>query len=175
MTLKTLSLALLLAAAPAVSFAATTTTTNAQSILRLTDNGYSLDKFSKIEGVECMTLDKAMLKMAMDMGADVGAGVGEEVIKNIDKMTIATGSSKVFATLIAQDIATLKAGTTYKALAEETENGETEAVFTRSVDDVITELLIFNSDKEESAVIKMEGKFTADVLQKIAAKAAEED
>lgn len=174
MNIKTLSLALLLAAAPAVSFAATPATTDAQSTLRLTDDGYSLDKFSKLEGVECITLDKAMLKMAMDMGAEVGAGVGEEVIKNIDKMTIATGSSKVFTALIAQDIATLKAGTTYKALTEETEDGETEVIFTRSADDVITEILIFTSGKEESAVVKMEGKFTADAMQKIAEKAAAE-
>lgn len=172
MKIKTITLALLLAAVPAVSFAATTDATNVQTTLRLTDDGYSFDKFSSMEGVESMTLDKAMLQMATEMGADIN-GLEGEVLKAIDKVTVATGSSQLFTSILTQDIATLKAGTTYKLLAEDNDGGEQEILFTRGSEDAITEVLVFSLEEGEATALKMEGNFNKELMQTIINKAKE--
>lgn len=174
MKIKTITLALLLAAVPAVSFAATTDATNVQTTLRLTDDGYSFDKFSSMEGVESMTLDKAMLQMATEMGADIN-GLEGDVLKAINKVTVATGSSQLFTPILNEDIAKLKAGTTYKLMAEENDGGEQEILFTRGSEDAITEILVFSFDEEETTVVKMEGNFNKELMQTIIKKAKEEE
>lgn len=177
MNIKTLSIALLLAATPAVSFASIPATFNVQTTHRVAGDGYSLDKFSNIEGVQAMTLDKSMLSMAAQMGGEVNLGNGLEgdALKAIDKLHIATGSSKTFAQLVEQDIATIKAGTTYKLVVEEKEEGERAAIFSRGDEKIITEILLFATEEGETSVVKIEGKFTPELLQSIVNKAEEEE
>ena len=112
--------------------------------------------FPHADNVQVMTLDKAMLNMAG------GNNERAERIRDIDSMRIiaienATDEQKKIASDLMND-----GVDGFDVMVDANENDEHALIFTQGNDKVINKMLIIASEKNEVAVVLIEGKINPD-------------
>ncbi len=119
--------------------------------------------FPKADNVQEVTLDQAMLAMARNAGAE-----GANQMKGIDVMrVIAIENATPEQVKIAKDL--MNEGVDgFDVMVDADENGEHALILTQGDEKLISKMLIFAVEKDEVAVVLIEGKIDPDNATKMA-------
>ena len=119
--------------------------------------------FPKADNVQEVTLDKAMMSMAMAAGANQA-----KQMKDIDAMrVIAIENATPEQVKIAKDL--MNEGVDgFDVMVDADENGEHALILTQGDEKLISKMLIFAVEKDEVAVVLIEGKIDPDNATKMA-------
>lgn len=109
--------------------------------------------FPKADNVQEVTLDKAMMSMAMAAGANQA-----KQMKDIDAMrVIAIENATPEQVKIAKDL--MNEGVDgFDVMVDADENGEHALILTQGDEKLISKMLIFAVEKDEVAIVLIEGK-----------------
>ena len=121
------------------------------------------NSFPKADNVQEVTLDKAMMSMAMAAGANQA-----KQMKGIDAMrVIAIENATPEQVKIAKDL--MNEGVDgFDVMVDADENGEHALILTQGDEKLISKMLIFAVEKDEVAVVLIEGKIDPDNATKMA-------
>ena len=121
------------------------------------------NSFPKADNVQEVTLDKAMMSMAMAAGANQA-----KQMKDIDAMrVIAIENATPEQVKIAKDL--MNEGVDgFDVMVDADENGEHALILTQGDEKLISKMLIFAVEKDEVAVVLIEGKIDPDNATKMA-------
>ena len=110
------------------------------------------NSFPKADNVQEVTLDKAMMSMAMAAGANQA-----KQMKDIDAMrVIAIENATPEQVKIAKDL--MNEGVDgFDVMVDADENGEHALILTQGDEKVISKMLIFAVEKDEVAIVLIEG------------------
>ncbi len=111
------------------------------------------NSFPKADNVQEVTLDKAMMSMAMAAGANQA-----KQMKDIDAMrVIAIENATPEQVKIAKDL--MNEGVDgFDVMVDADENGEHALILTQGDEKLISKMLIFAVEKDEVAIVLIEGK-----------------
>jgi hypothetical protein len=109
--------------------------------------------FPKADNVEDMTIDKAMLGMAMSMGADQSGKM-----KDIEAMRVISIEDPTAEQInIAKEI--IKDGVEgFEVMVDADDDGENVLILTQGDGTVISKMLIIAVEEDQVAVVMLEGK-----------------
>lgn len=121
------------------------------------------NSFPKADNVQEVTLDQAMLAMAKSSG-----GEQANQMKDIDAMrVIAIENATPEQVKIAKDL--MNEGVDgFDVMVDADENGEHALILTQGDEKLISKMLIFAVEKDEVAVVLIEGKIDPDNATKMA-------
>ena len=121
------------------------------------------NSFPKADNVQEVTLDKAMMSMAMAAGANQA-----KQMKDIDAMrVIAIENATPEQVKIAKDL--MNEGVDgFDVMVDADENGEHALILSQGDEKVISKMLIIATSKEEVAVVLIQGKIDPNNATKMA-------
>ncbi len=118
--------------------------------------------FPKADNVQEMTLDKAMLGMAMSAGGDKA-----EMMKTIDAIRL-IGIEKPSSSQIAIAKKIMTDGVDgFDVMVDASEEGESALILTQGDDKIINKMLIIAVEEDNVAVVLIEGKINPEDTHKM--------
>jgi len=112
-----------------------------------------LNAFPQADNVQCMTLDKGMLAMAMSAG-----GEQAKMMKDIDEMSVMAIEKPVGEQLAALKEIMDDGVEGFDVMVDADEDGEHALILTQGDGKIISTMLILAVEKDEAAIVLIKGK-----------------